>query len=70
MNMREATGIQDGSLIHFLRVEYFDKLVETAPTLAVIDESEDIAKFEKPSEGLKIGRLLKKMLYGFRRQGL
>ena len=41
-------------------MEYFDKLVETAPTLAVIDESEDIAKFEKPSIGLKKGRLLKK----------
>ena len=51
--MRETTGIQDRYLIDFLRIEYFDKLVETAHTFAVMDESKDIAKFVKPTVVLK-----------------
>lgn len=57
--MREDTSIKDGYLKDFLRVEHFDCLIHAAHKLAVIEESDSMAKFRKPSVGQKIGRLLK-----------
>lgn len=52
-------GIKDGYLKDFLKVEYFDTLISAAHNRVEIDETDDMAKLDKPSVGQKIGRLLK-----------
>ena len=41
-----------------LKVKYFDDLIKVAHHLADLDQTKDLAQFNKPSVGQKIGRLL------------
>ena len=60
LQMRKDTGIRDGYLKDFLKVEHFDRLISAAHVLAALEETTDMARFKKPSVGQKVGRLLTK----------
>ena len=56
--MRTRTGKQDCYLNEFLKDKHIDDLITVAHDLADIDQTKDLAQFNKPPVGQKIGRLL------------
>ena len=56
--MRTQTGKPDCYLNEFLKVKHVDDLIKVANDLADLDQTKDLAQFNKPSVGQKIGRLL------------
>ena len=56
--MRTQTGKQDCYLNEYLKVKYFDYLIKVAHNLTDLDQTNDLAQFNKPSVGQRILRLM------------